>query len=478
MAEIDRRTIQDLGLDGQVLMETAGRSLALWLRQRVSGQKVAFLCGPGNNGGDGLVAARAWSDMGGQVQLFLLSEDLQGDALLNLQRSRRWELARAPLSGPPPAWDGYAFVVDALFGTGLTRNLSPEVAAWVQSLPPERTLAADIPSGIHSATGQVLGAAAWATTTVTFGLPKLGQLLQPGAAHCGQLVIEDIGFPRHLRDSDEWPGQWVDADLLRGWLPVRRFGSHKRNVGKVLVVAGSAHYPGAALLATLGALRGGAGLVYTYTPASAASRLASEAIPLVARGDWLTLQDLEPLKQALAEVDALCLGPGLGSEAETLELVRELLAYSPLPAVVDASALQGLPDQLSPRVLLTPHHGELARLVRAKVSEVERDRLNYAVRAARNWNCTVLLKGDPTLVTTAGGRYLVSNQGTPVLAQGGTGDVLSGLAGALLARGLDSLEAGGAAAYLHGRAGRLSGVPCGLGAEALAGWLPRAFDLA
>jgi NAD(P)H-hydrate epimerase len=474
MAEIDRRTIQELGLDGQVLMETAGRSLAQWLHQRVPGHKVAFLCGPGNNGGDGLVAARAWSDLGGRAQLFLLSEDLQGDARVNLQRAQRWDLARTPLGQEPPDWEGYAWVVDALFGTGLTRNLSPQLAAWARSLPADRTLAVDIPSGIHAATGQVLGAAVQAHTTLTFGLPKLGQLLQPGASHCGHLVVQEIGFPRQLTHSEEWPGQWVTAEQVGHWLPQRGPGSHKRSVGKLLVVAGSSQYPGAALLSTLGALRGGAGLVYTYTAPSVAPRLAAEAIPLVGAHDFLTLKDLEPLQRALTEVDALCLGPGLGSQPETLDVVRQLLTGNQLPAVVDASALQGLPEQLSPRILITPHHGELARLLRAKVADIERDRLSYAVRAARNWNCTVLLKGDPTLVTTAGGRYLVSNQGTAVLAQGGTGDVLSGLAGALLAQGMGALEAGGVAAYVHGRAGRLSGVTCGLGAEALAGWLPQA----
>ena len=475
MAEIDRRTIEELGLDGQVLMETAGRRVADWLQQHVPGQRVAFLCGPGNNGGDGLVAARAWSDLGGQVQLFLLSEQLKGDALLNLQRARQWGLHQAKLEGEPPDWTDFALVVDALFGTGLTRSLGEDVARWVESLPQERTLAVDMPSGIHSASGQVLGSAVRAHTTLTFGLPKLGQLLQPGASHCGQLVVEEIGFPRKFLESPEWPGELVTPDWVRHRLPARGPASHKRNLGKLLVVAGSARYPGAACLATLGALRGGAGLVTTYTPASAAARLAVEAIPLVARGDWLSLEDLDPLKEALQEADALCLGPGLGNQPETLDLVRALLTHNEIPAVVDASALHALPEKLSPRVLLTPHHGELSRLLRIKVPEIERDRLTCAVRAARNWNCSLLLKGDPTLVTTAGGRYLASNQGTPVLAQGGSGDVLSGLIGSLLAQGLDSLEAGATAAHLHGLAGRLSGVVTGLGAEALAGWLPVAW---
>ena len=466
MGEIDRRSSAEFGLDAQILMELAGRCVSDWLHARAPGSRVAFLCGPGNNGGDGLVAARAWADRGGCARVFLMSEELKGDALLNLQRARSWKLDIRPIQ--EFGADGFDWFVDALFGTGLSRPLNLPLVEW---LPVQKTVAVDIPSGLHADTGQVLGQAVRAGATITFGPPKLGQLL--GAEHCGELVVEPIGFPRFLLESEEWPGQWVTADVAREWLPGRGAASHKRNTGKVLVVAGSARFPGAGALATLGALRCGAGLVFSYGPSCI--RLPLEAIPLVSRGDCLGAADVEPILNQLEEVDALCLGPGLGDHPETLEAVREILEKNPQPAVVDADALRGLPEQLSPRVLLTPHAGELGRMLRVKAAELEKDRLRYAVQAARNFNCTVLFKGAATLVASPGGRYAVSTQGTPVLAQGGSGDVLSGICAALLAQDLGALEAGALGAYLQGAAGRLSGVEAGLGAEALAGWLPAAW---
>jgi hydroxyethylthiazole kinase-like uncharacterized protein yjeF len=469
MGEIDRRTSAEWGLDAQVLMELAGRCVSDWLWERTPGGRVAFLCGPGNNGGDGLVAARAWVDRGGSARVFLMSEELKGDALLNLQRARAWELEILTLENFQPG--GFDWFVDALFGTGLSRPLNLPL---VGLLPGHQTLAVDIPSGLHADTGQVLGQSVQARTTITFGLPKLGQLL--GAEYCGELLVKPIGFPRSLLESEEWPGQWVTPEVARSWLPRRGPSSHKRNTGKVLVVAGSARFPGAGALATLGALRSGAGLVFSYGPPGMPHPL--EAIPLTSRGDFLDESDVEPILKQLEEVDALCLGPGLGDHPRTLQAVREVLQRNPRPAVVDADALRGLPEQLSPRVLLTPHAGELARLLRVKAAELEKDRLRYAVQAARNFNCNVLFKGPATLVASPGGRYAVSTRGTAVLAQGGSGDVLSGVCAALLGQGLGALQAGALAAYLQGSAGRLSGVKAGLGAEALAGWLPAAWTQA
>ncbi|MFN8611085.1 MAG: NAD(P)H-hydrate dehydratase [Vulcanimicrobiota bacterium] len=461
MAEIDRRSSAELGLDAQILMELAGRCVSHWL----PGGRVAFLCGPGNNGGDGLVAARAWADGGGAGTIFLMNPELKGDALRNLERARAWNLTIRPLEQFQP--EGFDWYVDALFGTGLSRPLE---LACIECLPPERTVAVDIPSGIHSDTGQVLGQAVRAHTTITFGLPKLGQLLAPD--HCGRLQVEPIGFPGWLLQSSEWPGQWVTEQVACDWLPRRGTISHKRNTGRVLVVAGSNRYPGAGALASLGALRSGAGLVYTYAPAGL--RLPLEAIPLLSRGEALGQADVQPILEQLEEVDALCLGPGLGDHPETLQAVRQILDRNRKPAVVDADALRAVPDRLSPHVLLTPHAGELARLLRVKAAELEKDRLRYTVQAARNYNCTVLFKGPATLVASPGGSYAVSTQGTAVLAQGGSGDVLSGICATLLSQGLDAMQAGGLGAFLQGAAGRLSGVKAGLGAEALAALLPKA----
>lgn len=474
MAEIDRRTIETFGLDGQILMETAGRRVAQWLQNNLpQGSRVLFLCGPGNNGGDGLVAARAWHDLGGHSDIYLpLPPSGQGDAQRNLLRAQSWRLNF--LEQMPSNLEVYSQVVDAIFGTGLSRNLSPQLSAQLQGLPP--CLAVDMPSGIHSDSGQVLGSALQAHTTLTFGLPKLGQLLQPGASYCGQLLVESIGFPRSLLESAEWPGQWLDDQQVGRLLPARNHQTHKSNCGKILILAGSQQYPGAGILATQACLRAGAGLVFTCAPSCVLHRLPVEAIPLpYANGQDLGPDDLKPLLQHLEGMDALCVGPGLNLNPQGQQLIKQLLSQCSIPAVVDAGALQALPDKLSPRMLLTPHHGELSRLLRSKVADIERDRLNFAIRGARNFQCSLLLKGDPTLVATAGGSFFVSQEGTPVLAQGGSGDVLSGIAAALLGQGLSAAEAGACAAYLQGRAARLSGVPVGLGAEALCQLVPQAW---
>lgn len=469
MAEIDRRTIHDYGLGGEILMETAGRAVSNWLHRRGC-QRVAFLCGPGNNGGDGLVAARAFAERGGRPQVFLLAEPerYSGEAAANLRRAEAWQLPLRPWSELPSDWNEYDFVVDALFGTGLKRSLEAPLQAQLQGLPRRRTLAVDIPSGLDSASGQPLGGfAVRAVTTLTFGLPKLGQVLQPGPEYCGEVEVVSIGFPPALLNSDEWPGTLVTAALVRQWIPQRDARWHKGKSGRVLLLAGSVHYPGAALLCALGALRGGAGLVYVCVPPELVSPLmavAPEAIPV----------PRSRLEDMLGQVDAWCVGPGLGPDEDTLDTVRSLLAKQTPPVVVDADALRALPERPGASTLLTPHHGELARLLRSSATDIERDRLGAALRAARQYGAAVLLKGAPTLVVTAQGGFLVSDTGTPVLAQGGSGDVLSGLAAALLAEGLSCATAGAAAAYLHGLAGRLGEVPAGLGARNLAELLPQA----
>ncbi len=479
MAEIDRLTIHDYGLDGQVLMENAGRSVARWLRERLGDGRhpVAFLCGPGNNGGDGWVAARAWMDLGGHSTVYFLSDRLQGDALCNFQRAKKWGIAHRPIEGDAPDWSGYGFVVDALFGTGLKRDLAGVVMNWVVSLPAEKTLAVDIPSGVDSASGQVLGTSVAAQATMTFGLPKWGHLLQPGASRCGQLIVEPIGFPAVLLEGDIAQARLLTGQTVQAWLPQGSPTTHKGSAGKVMLIAGSKRYPGAGYLASLGALRSGAGLVYSYAPAAVTERLPVEAIGVQLEGDFLSKADLERTLEGLKTVDGLCIGPGLGDHPETLAVVVQLLKDCQCPAVVDADALRALPERLNPSMLLTPHAGELARMLGTTVSDIDLHRVQRVREAAARWDCCVLLKGDPTLICQPDGQVLVSQQGTSVLAQGGSGDVLSGVCSALLVRGLSSQRAGGLAAFVHGVAGQLSGVSTGLGAQALGELLPKAFTL-
>lgn len=479
MAELDRRTSESYGLPSDLLMESAGRRVAEALAQRVPGGRVAFLCGPGNNGGDGLVAARAFHDLGGRPEIVLWAEPERytGQAGENLKRVRAWELPLRQAQGGPD-WSAFDFVVDALFGTGLNRPLDARAQTWVESLPAGRTLAVDIPSGLHAGTGQVLGAATRAALTVTFGLPKLGLLLRPGADHTGELQVVSIGFPRALLESEELPGLWVTESQARQWLPVRAAYTHKGRCGRVLVVAGSTRYPGAACLAALGALRAGAGYVTLYAPESVLATVqtvAPEVIGVAAHAPLWGKADITALEAHLEHADVLCAGPGLDLSEKSAAAFRGLLARWSKPAVLDADALGALPERLDERVLLTPHPGELARLLGRATRDTERHRLASGSEAAARLGATVLCKGAPTLVVSPDGRYALADRGTPVLAQGGSGDVLSGVCAALLGQGLAAREAGALGAYLHGEAGRLSGLPVGLGARHLAEWVPRAW---
>lgn len=462
MAEIDRLTIGD-GLSGRVLMESAGRAVA---REAAGfgGRRVLILCGPGNNGGDGYVAARHLDQHGFEVRLARFGSEPTGqdDAAAN------WELL-APLRLRCDPWESLDLaevdlVVDALFGTGLARPLKGELAHGVDRLNRSGlpVLAVDIPSGVDSATGQVLGTAIQAHRTVTFGLPKFGLLIGPGATLAGEVVVEEIGFSRRRLEGGAWR---IGPDWVKNRLPQRPLDAHKGTCGRALVVAGSERYPGAAAMASLGALRGGAGLV-------------TAAVPEVVKG-WLesSLYEAMFIPRTLdmpLHGDALCLGPGLDDSEEAAALSEYVLDSFYGPMVIDADGLRHVAGKTHERHVLTPHPGEMARLLDCSTAEVQADRVAAARQAARQTGAVVVLKGGPTLVAFAEELY-INSSGGPFLAQGGSGDVLAGLITALLAQGSKALEAAVMGVYLHGRAGELAAAsrgPRGLPATAMAESIP------
>lgn len=468
MAEIDRRTIE-LGIPGRVLMETAGRAVAEHVRRVYPNvHDVAVLCGPGNNGGDGFVVARVLAEhLPVIVYLAAPRERFQGDARANLEVLERLPILTrddADFDAQLLRMAGRGLLVDALFGTGLARPVEGAFAEVVaranlcgQVAP---IVAVDIPSGVCSATGQVLGTAVRATSTVTFGLPKLGHWLHPGREHAGELEVADIGFPSHLQR--ELPGQLAEAHEIAGRLPRRGPTSHKGTCGRALLVAGSPRWPGAAILATLGALRSGAGVVYSVVPEEVRPMVlaqAPEAIVVARQG--------APVERA----DAICVGPGVEHPEEFADWMQGLT----VPVVVDAGALESVRPGGPPKVL-TPHPGELAKLLKTKVPELEADRVGSAVEAARRFECIVAAKGAPTVVAAPDGRYWLNPTGGSMLSQGGMGDVLAGCITGLLAQGLSPLDAALAGVYLHGLAGQLCGHARGVGASQLAGQLPAALD--
>ena len=492
MAALDQGAIQGLGLPGAVLMETAGRALAYSVaRLQPSARRILVVCGPGNNGGDGFVAARTLLALGREATCLLVGRQdrLSGDAALHASAYAKagGTLLEIPAAeGLPALAPGVDLVVDALFGTGLRRpleGLAAGVVEWINrsGFP---VAAADLPSGVCSDTGRVLGRAVRATFTVTMGLPKRGLFLHPGAELAGRLVVAEIGLAPLEASGPDLPGALLTESVARGLLPGRPPTAHKGSCGSVLLVGGSRQYPGAPALAAEAALRVGAGLVTLACPGEIRSLVAAWrreilTVPLASPQGCLVPGDLELLLPLPDKVRALCLGPGLAGGEETREAVRQLLARTTLPVVLDADALRAVAGRgrLRPKVVLTPHPGEMSALTGVSPEELEADRVGWALRCAERYGAVVVMKGAPTVVADAEGRkYWINTSGGAMLAQGGTGDVLAGALAGFLAQGVEPARAACAAVYLHGKAGEACASQQGtrgILAGEVAGALPR-----
>ncbi len=466
MGEADRLTIAS-GVSGSSLMENAGRAVADAIRKRVSPLPVVVLCGPGNNGGDGFVAARILKERGWPVRLSLLGEKgaLKGEAK---EAAGAWSGAVEPLR--VEALDGAGLVVDALFGAGLARPIEG-VARAVIAATRERALpvvAIDIPSGIDGASGEVRGIALGAGLTVTFFRKKPGHLLLPGRLYCGKVVLAEIGIGAEVLDrvlpqtAENDPLCWLEA------LPQPTLESHKYTRGHALV-GGGAVMTGAARLSALAAARSGAGLVTLAAPEKAFPIYASSLLSVIVK----PISGTDEWRELLADPrrNTALIGPGAIASEETREKVLAVLAAGK-SAVLDADALNAFKE--APKALfeairgpcvLTPHEGEFARLFRVAGKKTER-----ALRAAKETGAVILLKGADTVIASPDGRVAINANAPPQLATGGSGDVLSGIVLGLLAQGMEPFPAACAAAWIHGDAARRVGP--GLVAEDLLPALP------
>jgi hydroxyethylthiazole kinase-like uncharacterized protein yjeF len=481
MRELDRRAIQDLGIPSLVLMENAGRTTYQILRREFPDLRgeVAVVAGRGNNGGDGFVVARYLANAGLPVAVFLLGakEQVSNDARVNLEILAHLGIAvtevlsEADLNPAIHRLAKAGLIVDAMLGTGLNSPVTGLMAAVIERLNHLRApvLAVDMPTGLSADTGEVLGAALKARVTVTYGCPKLGQVLPPGRDYVGRLWQVDIGIPPIL--ARDLPLELAEAREMHALLPSRPPGSHKGNFGHLLVLAGSAGKTGAAALACEAALRAGAGLVTLGVPVSLNDILEmklTEAmtlpLPEAAAARALGAAAWAPIAEFLNEKNeksgkfTVALGPGIGTHPETRELVARLGRDLACPMVIDADginnlagATDGLKDAAGPRIL-TPHPGEMARLVGLTTPEVQARRLDLARDTAVKFGVTLVLKGAQTVVATPEGRAWINSTGNPALASGGTGDVLTGLMGGFLAQGLAPWDAARLGVYLHGLA--------------------------
>lgn len=476
MREMDRVTIEEIGIPGAVLMEHAGRAVADEVLTMVrAGARVAVVCGSGNNGGDGFVAARWLRERGIDARVILVAGRPRagGDAALHLAAYERCggrvlEASDATsLAHHSRELNEADAVVDAVLGTGLKSEVRDHLARVIEAVnrSPAPVLAVDIPSGLDADNGRALGAAVEAERTVTFGFAKAGLVTYPGFERAGELRVADIGIPAALAARQAVRLGLLDEAEARSMMPRRPRGGHKGTFGHLLVVAGSAGKTGAALLSAQGGLRAGAGLV-TLATAPDARAAVEGRVPEV----MVSQLDLErPREQALAEIvglaagkRAIAWGPGMPTSDAAGETLRAALALLEVPIVLDADALNHLARDLSvlehvrAPLVLTPHPGEAARMLGLTTTEVQSDRVATARDLAARARAVVVLKGARTVIAAPDGWAAINPTGNPGMGTGGSGDVLTGIIGALLAQGLDPYAAACLGTYAHGRAGDLA----------------------
>jgi len=480
MREADRRTIEEIGIPSLVLMENAGRQVVAAMEAMysdLSDRDVAVLCGRGNNGGDGFVVARTLMQRGVGVSVFLLGRvsEVRGDARVNLEILGRLGLTVVEIADSQ-AWELHfsqvsecSLIVDAIFGTGLNAPLTGLMETVVADVNGAGipVVAIDLPSGLSADSAEPIGDSIEAGLTVTLAAPKLPLILPPGETRAGDIVIADIGIPGGVLDAVDGPRvELLTRSGMRELVTPRVADSHKGDFGRVLVVAGSRGKTGAAHLAALGALRSGAGLVTVATPAGCQAVVAAMAPEYMteALGERDGGVDPDEVERVLEMArDVIAIGPGLGQTPPTRAFVKALVDRATMPLVVDADGLNAFsddPDRLAGRegrdVIITPHPGEMARLVGMSTEEVQSSRLEIARNFASAHHVYVVLKGHRTLVATPDEKVFINPTGNPGMATGGTGDVLTGMIAAWVAQLLDAEAACKLAVYLHGMAGDLA----------------------
>ena len=504
MQELDRRATDECGIPGLTLVENAGRCVVEQMHKHLgdaAGTKPLVVCGKGNNGGDGFVVTRLLLAQSANPDCVLLGRaaDLAGDALTNYKRLAdsgfviHEAASRADIE---PLFQSRRVVIDAIFGTGLTRvpnglaadaiKLTNDSGAYV--------VAVDLPSGLQSDTGVPYEPCVRADLTVTMALPKLGLWLYPGRAVTGVVEVADIGIPQTMNEGrktkDDVRAFLLDAEHVRATLPRRRPDGHKGTFGAALIIAGSQNFSGAAVLAGMAAVRSGCGLIRIAVPAGIADVVSSDVVEAVkiplpqTETEALSPAAIENLLELAGDADAVAIGPGIGTDRRTQKLELSFLAEVEKPTVIDADGINNLAGRLAllsrakPPLVLTPHPGEFGRLTGLKPAEVNADRVGVSRKFATQRKVVLVLKGASTVVAAPDGRVFVNPTGNSGLAKGGTGDVLTGLIVGLMAQGMSPLDAACAGVFLHGLAADIAAqslTEYGLAAGDLPAYLPRAF---
>ena len=500
MKALDVQAQNDYAMPGILLMDNAAQAVAEAVHEALTaleGERVVIFCGGGNNGGDGLGAARWLQSYGVSVRAFVVGAALdavQGDAAVELAMFTKaggrvealsteddWVLAELAASKAD-------VLVDALLGTGFHGELEGDVlrACELLNKSEKYILAVDIPTGVNADNGAVCEQAVRADHTVTMALVKTGLLLYPGREYCGDIELADISMPVKLVEEYKSDKYRLTDEIVRELLPLRKANAHKGDAGRVVICAGSPGYTGAAALASDAAVKAGAGLVSLYTPLSSRDVLAIKLTEVMVHGLLERMPGIlgggaaSDVASSAEAADVLAIGPGLGTSESTQEAVRTILQKITTPVVIDADALTALAGHteilaaMQAQKVLTPHPGEMARLTGLEIAEIEADRINVAKKYAEEWQAIVVLKGAPTVIGCPNGTVYVNSTGNSSLATGGSGDVLTGIIAGLAAQEISLQEAAICGVYLHGLAAELTGIDIGLAAGELAALLPQA----
>ena len=500
MKALDVQAQNDYAMPGILLMDNAAQAVAEAVHEALTaleGERVVIFCGGGNNGGDGLGAARWLQSYGVSVRAFVVGAALdavQGDAAIELAMFTKaggrvealsteddWVLAELAASKAD-------VLVDALLGTGFHGELEGDVlrACELLNKSEKYILAVDIPTGVNADNGAVSEQAVRADHTVTMALVKTGLLLYPGREYCGDIELADISMPVKLVEEYKSDKYRLTDEIVRELLPLRKANAHKGDAGRVVICAGSPGYTGAAALASDAAVKAGAGLISLYTPLSSRDVLAIKLTEVMVHGLLERMPGIlgggaaSDVASSAEAADVLAIGPGLGTSESTQEAVRTILQKITTPVVIDADALTALTGHteilaaMQAQKVLTPHPGEMARLTGLEIAEIEADRINVAKKYAEEWQAIVVLKGAPTVIGCPNGTVYVNSTGNSSLATGGSGDVLTGIIAGLAAQKISLQEAAICGVYLHGLAAELTGIDIGLAAGELAAMLPQA----
>ena len=489
MRELDRSAIEDFKIPGGILMENAGAGCARLIGEHFADeidQGVMIICGTGNNGGDGFVIARHLWNSGCDVDVIILgsAKEIKGDAKINYEIAKAMDLPIFEVNDDDDFDEAffnetYGLIVDAIFGTGLDREVTGIHADVIEIIngSDSSVFAVDIPSGLNSDTGLEMGTAIYADMTATFGLSKIGQWLYPGRIFCGSLKIVDISIPPLAIEKADINYQLVDRQTLIHMFLPRNPNAHKGNFGHALIIGGSQGLTGAAAMAGDSALRTGAGLVTIGAPTGLNEILEIKLNEVMTkpfgRPDSLFLgaDSAKEILEAAKDKDVVAIGPGLGKNDETKKLIYEILPQLDVPVVIDADGLNLIADDLTilkkikKDVILTPHPGEMSRMTGKPVNEILNDIIGTACIFAKEHSVYLVLKGGCTVTASPHGEIFLNPTGNPGMATGGAGDVLTGIIAGLLSQGWSALESAVAGVYLHGAAGDFA--LCNYGQRAL-----------